>query len=176
MQNKGYIHIYHGDGKGKTTCGMGLCCRAAGNGRRILIYQFMKDGDGNERKILESLPNVTFANERRPVLFSFQMNEAQRRSEKERYRGEFFRVADEAGSGAYDVLFLDEILYAITAGLLDEKVLTDFLDHRPEGLEVILTGRNPSDELRKRADYISEIRKEKHPYDTGLMARDGIER
>ncbi len=173
---KGLIHIYHGDGKGKTTCGMGLCCRAAGAGKRVLIYQFMKDGEANERNVLEQIPGITYANERRRVLFSFQMSDAQKREEQERYRSDFLSVISEANGDGYDVLFLDEVLYAIESGLLEERELTEFLDQKPEGLEVILTGRNPSDEVRQRADYISEIRKEKHPYDRGILARDGIER
>ncbi len=176
METRGLIHIYHGDGKGKTTCGMGLCCRAAGAGRRVLIYQFMKDGDGNERRILEQIPNVTFANERRKVTFSFQMNEEQKKAEQDRYRREFAGVVDCAMKGECDVLFLDEILYAIHSGLLEEEELTSFLDRKPEALEVILTGRDPSEAVRERADYISEIRKEKHPYDCKIAARNGIER
>lgn len=175
MSEKGYVHIYHGDGKGKTTCGMGLCCRAAGAGKRVLIYQFMKDGDGNERRILEPMPGVTFAGEKRPVRFSFQMNRAKKEAEQEHYVREFSHVVDEALSGNYDVLFLDEILYAIKAGLLKEKLLLDFLDQKPEGLEVVLTGRDPSEDVIVRADYISRIVKEKHPYEKGVAARAGIE-
>ena len=72
-------------------------------------------------------------------------------------------------------VFLDEVLYAISCDLLPESVLTRFLDAKPEGLEVILTGNDPSEEVRKRADYVSRIVKEKHPYDRGLHARSGIE-
>ena len=176
MKSKGMIHIYHGDGKGKTTCGMGLCLRAAGAGMRVLIYQFLKDGCGNERSILESCPNVAFANEKRAVRFSFRMNEAQKREERERFEREILGIFERVREEKWDVLFLDEVLYAVCLGLLDEKILTDFLDMRPEGLEVILTGRNPSDALFNRADYVSRITKEKHPYDKNVPARNGIER
>lgn len=170
------VHVYHGDGKGKTTCGMGLCCRAAGAGMRVLIYQFMKDGQGNERLILESSPNVTFANEKREVCFSFRMSGAQKEQERERLRREAGMVFRKAREESCDVLFLDEILYAISAGLLEETILTDFLDSRPDGLEVILTGRDPSEAVLKRADYVSLISKQKHPFDRGVSARDGIEK
>ena len=76
----------------------------------------------------------------------------------------------------YDVLFLDEIVYTIRAGLFDEAMLIDFLRNKPEHLEVILTGRDPSPRLIELADYVSEIRKVKHPFDRGLPARRGIER
>ncbi len=176
MSEKGCTHIYHGDGKGKTTCGMGLCCRAAGAGKRVLIYQFMKDGNGNERRVLEQFPNVSFANAARKVCFSFEMSETRRNEEKRYYADEFARVKDRVRDEGVDVLFLDEILYAVSSGLFDETELIHYLDEKPEGLEVILTGRDPSAEVKSRADYISEIRKEKHPFDRGLTARDGIER
>lgn len=172
----GLVHIYHGDGKGKTTSAMGLCCRAAGAGMRVLIYQFMKDGSGNERKVLEAFPNVTFANEEREVRFSFHMSRKQKEQEKERYRTEILQVFEMARRESYDVLLMDEILYAISLSLLEEELLTAFLDHKPEGLEVILTGQNPSERIKDRADYVSRIVKEKHPYDSGISAREGIER
>ena len=85
-------------------------------------------------------------------------------------------MTKEAVDGDYDVLFLDESIYTIRAGLLDEAQLCDFLDHKPEKLEVILTGQGPSEELIKRADYVSEICMRKHPYEKGIPARPGIER
>ena len=74
------------------------------------------------------------------------------------------------------VLFLDELVYTIGSKLFDEQLLLDFLDHKPEKLEVILTGQGPSEALIERADYVSELKKIKHPFDKGLAARDGIER
>jgi cob(I)alamin adenosyltransferase len=175
MRKKGLIHAYCGDGKGKTTCGMGLCLRAAGAGCRVLIYQFMKDGRGHERNALEKLPNVTFANQARDVSFSFRMSADEKEKEKAFYRREMERITDRVHREAWDVLFLDEVLYAVRGGLLEESVLTDFLDTKPQGLEVILTGRELSDAVRARADYLSRIVKEKHPYDAGVLAREGIE-
>ena len=176
MKNRGMVHVYHGDGKGKTTCGMGLCCRAAGAGLKVLIYQFMKDGCGNERRVLESCPNVTFANEKRTVCFSFRLSEAQKEQAREYLGKEAARIFQKAGEESFDVLFLDEVLYAVNTGLMEEKLLTDFLDSRPDHLEVILTGRNPSEAILERADYVSRIVREKHPFDRGVTARDGIER
>ena len=74
------------------------------------------------------------------------------------------------------MLFMDEVIYTIKAGLLDEKLVLDFLDHKPEKLEVIMTGQGPSEELMKRADYVSEICMRKHPFQKGIPARLGIER
>lgn len=176
MKGKGLIHVYCGDGKGKTTCAMGLCLRAAGAGFRVLIYQYMKDGTARERRILETEQNVTFANEVREVSFSFRMSGGQKIREMERYRMETMQVLERARRELFDVLLLDEALYAVSCGLLEESVLTEFLDGKPEGLEVILTGRDPSGAILDRADYVSRIAKEKHPFDRGIPARDGIEK
>ena len=175
MTETGLIHVYYGDGKGKTTCGMGLCCRAAGAGLRVLIFQFMKDGRGNERQFLEKDPNIVFAGNRRSVCFSFQMSEAMKKEERSRYLAQMQQVFERVQNQQADVLVLDEVLYAISCGLFPEEMLTDFLDHRPDGLEVILTGREASKEVLNRADYVSRIVKEKHPYDEGIAAREGIE-
>lgn len=173
--SKGLIHIYCGDGKGKTTCAMGLCLRAAGAGRKVAIYQFMKDGRANERRILEKCPDVTFFNEVRDVCFSFEMDEERKREEAEYYQAAFDRISDSVRREKTDVLLLDEVLYAVSCKLLPEGALTDFLDQKPAALEVILTGRNPSPAILERADYISRIVNERHPYQKGIQAREGIE-
>ena len=92
------------------------------------------------------------------------------------YENQFLTVTRQAETEGYDVLFLDEIIYTIRAGLFDEKLLLHFLDTKPETLEVILSGQDPSRDLIERADYVSEIRKLKHPFDQGMSARNGIER
>ena len=172
----GLIHIYCGDGKGKTTAGMGLCLRAAGAGMKVLIYQFMKDNAACERRILEALPNVTFVNGLDQETFSFRMTEAEKEERRAFYRQRFSEVTEKAAREGTDVLFLDEAVYAIRAGLLEEAQLIRFLETKPEKLEVILTGQDPGAGLLALADYVSEIRKVKHPFDEGVPARLGIER
>lgn len=172
----GYIHIYCGNGKGKTTCGMGLCTRAAGFGYKVLIYQFMKNNSTSERKVLEALDQVTFVDGLEQEKFSFGMTEEERKQRRAYYLERFSFVTELAAKEDYDVLFLDEIIYAIRAGLFDERILLDFLVSKPKYLEVILTGQNPSKALLTAADYVSEICKIKHPYDKGLPARKGIEK
>lgn len=172
----GCIHIYCGDGKGKTTCGMGLCVRAAGYGYKVLIYQFMKDNNTSERKALEKLDNITIIDGLPQEKFSFQMSPQEKEERKAYYENQFLTVTLRAESEGYDVLFLDEIIYTIRAGLFDEKLLCNFLDTKRESLEVILSGQDPSQDLIERADYVSEIRKLKHPFDRGIAARKGIER
>lgn len=176
MNGTGLVHIYCGDGKGKTTTGMGLCVRAAGYGYKVLIYQFMKNNRTSERKVLEKVENIMIVNGLEEEKFSFQMTEEEKAQRRVFYAQQLREVTEKARAEQFDVLFLDEVIYTIGAGLLDEAAVTEFLDHKPETLEVILTGQGPGEELLKRADYVSEICMRKHPFRKGQPARDGIER
>lgn len=171
----GYVHIYCGDGKGKTTTGMGLCVRAAGYGYRVLLYQFMKNNKTSERSVLKEVPNITLMEGLEHEKFSFQMSEEEKAERTLFYEEQFRKITQKAREEDYDVLFLDELIYTIRAGLFHEELLLDFLKHKPEKLEVILTGQGPSQALIDAADYVSEIKKIKHPFDQGLPARKGIE-
>lgn len=179
MENKkgtGLVHLYCGDGKGKTTTGMGLCARAAGFGYRVLIYQFMKDNSTSERNVLNLSENITIVDGLSQEKFSFRMTPEEKAERKAYYENQLRTVTQKAADEHYDVLFLDETIYTIRAGLLDEELVLDFLKNKPEKLEVILTGQGPSQALIDAADYVSEIRKIKHPFDQGIPARKGIER
>lgn len=176
VMSTGRIHVYCGTGKGKTTTGMGLCTRAAGYGYKVLIYQFMKDNGTSERKALEYIPGITFMSGLAQEKFSFQMTPEEKAERKIYYEQQFDKLCKKVTEEGYDVLFLDEILYTIRAGLFDEKRLVEYMRKKPENLELILTGQNPSDEVVSLADYVSEIQKIKHPFDQGLAAREGIER
>lgn len=175
-RSAGLVHIYCGDGKGKTTTGMGLCVRAAGYGMKILIYQFMKDNSTSERKILALSDRITLLEGLPQEKFSFQMSPREKEERKAYYEKQFSLAVSLAERESCDVLFLDEIIYTIQAGLFEEQLLLDFLKRKPEKLEVILTGQGPSQALIDAADYVSEIRKIKHPFDRGMAARPGIER
>lgn len=172
----GLVHLYCGNGKGKTTCGMGLCVRAAGYGFRVLIYQFMKNNATSERRAMEQIENITFVPGLEQEKFSFRMTEEEKAARRRFYAEQFRLVTKKAAEEHYDVLFLDETVYAIRASLLDEGLVLDFLKNKPEHLEVILTGQDPSEALLAAADYVSELRKIKHPFDRGIRARRGIER
>ncbi|MGN0275759.1 MAG: cob(I)yrinic acid a,c-diamide adenosyltransferase [Hominisplanchenecus sp.] len=172
----GLIHIYYGDGKGKTTTGMGLSIRAAGYGYRVLIYQFMKNNKTSERKILERVDNITLVDGLEQEKFSFQMTPEEKKERLAFYNAQFQKVTEKAVREGYDVLFLDETIYTISAGLLDEKPVLDFLKNKPDKLEVILTGNTPSEAMLDAADYVSCIKKMKHPFDEGQQSRMGIEK
>jgi len=172
----GCIHVYYGDGKGKTTTGMGLITRAAGYGCRVLLYQFMKNNKTSERKILERVENITIIDGLETEKFSFQMSPEEKEQHRAFYEKQFQMVTQKAKEERFDVLFLDEIIYTIRAGLFHETLLLDFLKNKPPHLEVILTGQGPDQALIDAADYVSEICKKKHPFDQGMAARKGIER
>lgn len=167
------IHIYCGDGKGKTTAAMGLALRAAGHGRRVVIAQFLKDGKSGERAALSALPTVELLPAPEGVKFTFRMTEEERRREAERQSG-LLEAAFRAAEGA-DLLVLDELCAALSAGMVVLPRVLELLDSCPEGLEVAVTGRDPSPELLERAGYITEMVKRRHPFDRDEGAREGVE-
>lgn len=172
----GLIHIYCGDGKGKTTSAMGLALRAAGSGMKVLIYQFMKDNTTSERNVLKDIDNIMIEDGLNQEKFSFQMTPKEKGERREFYTHKFQEVTKKAEEEGVGLLLLDEIIYTIRAGLLEEELLIHYLDRKPKFLEVVLTGNTPSKELIEHADYVSEIKKIKHPYDMGQKARMGIEK
>jgi len=170
----GLIHLYCGDGKGKTTAAAGLAARASGAGRRVIFAQFFKDGSSSEIKSLRQLETVcTMHCKTVPGRYS-RMDEAGRAQARTDYRRFFLDVAGAAWEGA-ELLVLDEVVSACNHGILQEDALVDFLREKPAALEVVLTGRDPSPALVELADYVTEMRKIKHPYDRGVHARRGIE-
>ena len=171
----GLVHIYCGEGKGKTTCSVGLTVRAAGYGLRVLFMQFLKSGDSSELKVLRSLDNVEVVGMKPVKKFSFQMTEEEKEETRISNAEQFADVVKRLETEHFDMLVLDETLGAIEAGLLDEDVIAGFLQSRPEQLEVVMTGRYTSDRLVELADYVSRIDKVKHPFDKGIGARAGIE-
>lgn len=167
------LQIYCGDGKGKTTAAVGLSVRAAGRGRRVVFTQFLKSGDSGERTVLAGMPTVTLVPVPQTMKFTFLMDQAERQAEAERQTALLERSAVMAAEA--DLLVLDELCAALSADMLSlERVLT-LLDGWPKELEVVITGRNPPQALLDRADYITEMKKIRHPYDQGISARKGIE-
>ncbi|QDW75155.1 cob(I)yrinic acid a,c-diamide adenosyltransferase [Lachnospiraceae bacterium KGMB03038] len=173
MTGTGKIHIYYGNGKGKTTAAVGQVIRAAGRDLKVLVFQFLKNNSSGERKILEQVPNITCLPGRDRVKFYNQMN-GEEKAELKHYNT---KALDEIVKfcSPFDVLFLDEILCAVKLNLLNEDKLMSFLQHKPRGLEIIMTGHEVSDRMLELADYATEMVKVKHPYDHGTTAREGIE-
>lgn len=172
----GCVHIYCGDGKGKTTCATGLCVRAAGSGMSVLYHQFLKDNNSSERSILEKVPQITVVPGKKQTKFTFQMNEEELQAVREDNDAMLDQLFETADRENYDMLAMDECIYAVDKKLLSEDKLIAHLKNKPKKLEVVMTGRNPSEKLMDCADYVSEIVKRKHPFDKGISARVGIEK
>lgn len=170
----GLIHLYCGDGKGKTTAAAGLSIRAAGAGKRVLFVQFFKNGTSSEVKSLRQLETVRTMHSEIPHHRFSKMEEQERLQARNDYR-RLLKDALETAREGLDLLVLDEVISACNHGIVPEETLIDFLRTKPERLEVVLTGRNPSAALLALADYVTEMRKIKHPYDQGVRARLGIE-
>lgn len=172
----GLIHIYCGDGKGKTTAAVGLAVRCAGGGNKVLLVQFLKSRDSGELYSLAKLPDIEVMRGKESKKFTFQMNEEEKHALLIEHNKMFEQVLAKIKNGGYSLLILDEVIGALNAKVFEMPKLIEFLRHKPENLEVVLTGRNPAPELVEIADYVSEMRKVKHPMDKGIMAREGIEK
>ena len=169
------IHIYCGDGKGKTTAAVGLAVRCAGAGGTVLFYQFMKPETSSERIALQQVSGITVLSGYAIHKFSFQMQLAEKEAAAKEYRKQLSILLGMVECGTYTMLVLDEVIACISAGFLTVEIVIDFLKKLPNTLEVVMTGRNPDADLLKQADYISEIQNRRHPFEKQIAARKGIE-
>lgn len=170
----GLVHVYYGDGKGKTTAAFGLAFRCAARGNRVVIAQFLKSGDSGEVTAAKRFPEITLLRRYDVRKFTFQMNDAEKAQASRDCAALLQNAIDLARNGEARMLVLDEAIDACRYFLpMDE--LCGFLDDKPESLEVVVTGHELPEALAARADYISHVAKEKHPYDQGVPARPGIE-
>ena len=175
MSETGLIHIYCGEGKGKTTAAVGLAVRHAGFGGKVVLAQFLKDGTSSECRALSKLENVTMLAANPCGKFSFQMTGEENQQCSAAIGRMFAAATGFAVREGATLLVLDEVCAAVSCGFLPESEVLAFLDGKPDELEVVLTGRNPSEALQARADYITEMVKRRHPFDKGIGARKGIE-
>jgi cob(I)alamin adenosyltransferase len=179
MLEKGLVQIYTGDGKGKTTAAFGLALRAAGQGNKVLIYQFLKPPllDTGERLILQSGEfriKVEALDVEWDMTKSFK-DKKQVAQAKAAIREALDRLAQTAEKRFYDVLILDEIVFCLSKGLAKLEDIKKIIDKRDPAVEIILTGRGATKELIALADLVTEMKNIKHPFDNGIEARRGIE-
>lgn len=171
---QGLIHIYCGDGKGKTTCAIGLALRCAGAGKKVAFVQFLKNGDSSEIESLKKISNIKVCFCDTCYGFLNTLSDKEKECAREDYTNLFFAATEKKAKEA-DLLILDEVIGACNSGIIPEKKLIEFLKNKPQKLEVVLTGRDPSENLIKEAHYITEMKNIRHPYDSGIPARRGIE-
>jgi len=171
--SKGYVQVYTGDGKGKTTAALGLALRAAGHGLWTYVGQFMKGQHYGELEAVRDNRYITL--EQYGDVHHVYEGRATTDDVARARRG--LKLAQEAMlSGKYDIVVLDEVNISIWFGLLKTEDILAFLDERPDDVEVVLTGRRAPQELIERAHLVTEMRPVKHYYEQGVIARPGIER
>lgn len=175
MTHKGLIHIYTGDGKGKTTAALGLAIRARGHGLKVAYIYFHKDPkrwDYGEHKILRKIGVDTFGFAKRHPHFYRKLNPDKIR--KECLKGLKF-IESLYNTKKYNMIILDEINISLRDGFLKKEELLNIMKTKPRGLELVLTGRGAKEEVIRYADLVSKIEKIKHPHDLGIQRRIGIE-
>ena len=171
--SQGLIQVYTGDGKGKTTCALGLALRAIGRGFKVFMVQFLKGRDTGEARAAARLaPEMTLRSFGRPVLINLK---APAPEDLQLLREALDLARGVISSGEYDLVILDEINVALAYGLLPLKEVLELLASRPPWVEVVLTGRGAPLELIAAADLVTEMLPIKHYYEAGIPAREGIE-
>jgi len=170
---KGYIQVYTGEGKGKTTAALGLSLRAAGAGLKVFIAQFIKSGNYSEIKSLQRFSDFI-------TVEQFGLGRSGKRPPPPEYieaaRKGIETVKRIMLSGAYDVIILDEAAVAAAKGLCTVEDLLDLIEMKPNQVELVITGRNADPRIIERADLVTEMKKIKHYFETGVRARVGIEK
>ncbi|MEE3452468.1 cob(I)yrinic acid a,c-diamide adenosyltransferase [Dialister sp.] len=189
---KGFIEVYTGDGKGKTTAAIGLAIRAIGAGKKVCIIQFMKSLAYSEQQILKNLPGITLITLGKPYFIAKEgmLTDEEIKAWGDKlvvypaghppkdYRNMVLKGIDDAVkavSGSYDVVILDEYNMACWYELATDEDTKRILSARKENVELVFTGRNAPEAVLDAADLITEMKKIRHYYDKGIMGRKGIE-
>lgn len=167
---KGYVHVYTGDGRGKTTASMGLGLRAACAGLDVCMFQFLKKRrSASEQRIRMPSFKVICLDQAHPIFGGKKDSLCGSVAEGLK------KVKNIIETGRYDVIILDEIINCVSEGFIGEDVVLDLISSKPAGTELILTGRGATKAMMARADYVTRLNKVKHPFDLNVPARRGIE-
>lgn len=175
MKQSGLIHIYTGDGKGKTTAAVGLAVRALGSGFKVCYCSFHKRPEKYGYAEMESLRKLgatvlNFAKGHPHLDKSIDENQI-----RQEVPEAIQTIKEKLASEHYDLLIMDEILISVRDQYLDESVLIDLIKSKPEDTELVLTGRAATENVMELADYVTFCKKLKHPYDQKIRSRKGIE-
>jgi cob(I)alamin adenosyltransferase len=165
------IHVYTGNGKGKTTAALGLALRAAGAGLKVYICQFLKSRPTSELAALHKLKKIT-VNQYGSQCF---IRKSPTKKDIERAQSGFQAARKAIASGAYSVIILDEINCAVNLNLIEIEEVVSLLKGTPSCVELVITGRNAPKQIKDCADLVSEIKEIKHYFKKGINARKGIE-
>jgi cob(I)alamin adenosyltransferase len=173
FEMKGYVQVYTGDGKGKTTAAIGLAIRAVGAGLKVYIAQFVKGMYYNEIKPLQRFyPDIVLKQYGRSCFINREANA----EDVQAARKGFDEVERVIMSGEYDIVILDEANMAMYFNLIPVQDFVTLIEQRPNNVELVFTGRKAPKEILERADLITDMQQVKHYYQKGIEARDGIEK
>jgi cob(I)alamin adenosyltransferase len=172
LLEKGFVHIYTGNGKGKTTAAIGLGIRATGEGLKVYMIQFMKGRRYSEIDALENIKDFTVIQFGRD---EFVSKENPEQIDIDLARKGFEHAKEIIKNGEHDLIILDEINVAVDFKLIPLKDVLKLIDEKPEKVELVLTGRYVHPDMVKQADLVSEILEIKHPYQNGIQSRKGID-
>jgi len=167
---EGLVHLYTGDGKGKTTAALGIGVRAAMNSLDVIMIKFLKGQKYAEDDIANYIPNFE--------IHSYGTGKFVTRKPSKNDKEEIKKAWDHAEKSLhkYDIVILDEVLYAVQMKLVEEKDILDFISKKPKNVELVLTGGwHVNKNIRDAADYVSIIKNKKHPFTKGIGARKGVE-
>lgn len=174
--SKGYIQIYTGDGKGKTTAAVGLATRAAGNEYMVTMVQFLKGGATGELHSAKRLhPYFNIYRFEKPRGFFWTLNEEQKAELKEEIQEAYNFCLKQLEDKSCDILIMDEVMGALSNKLLTEEQILHLMDKKPEDIELVMTGRNVPERIIEKANLVTEMKDIKHYFNEGVPARKGIE-
>jgi len=170
---EGSVIVNTGDGKGKSTAALGMVLRAVGHGMRVLVVHFVKAAKNTgELKALENIEDVTV----KIMGLGFLGNEKHSREEHVEAAREAYEYSKKhLSSGDFQMVVLDEIIFAVKEGLLSEKDICELISARPVDVHLVLTGRGCPDSIAEKADIVTEMTTIKHSFDRGAAARPGVE-
>lgn len=172
---EGYVQVYTGNGKGKTTASMGLAFRAAGDGMEVKVVQFLKSWKTGELESAKRFDNLEILRFEKVKGFTWELNEEELAQLKSEVRVGFDFVKGLVENRGCDILILDEVMASISGGFIGEDEIVELIEKKPKDMELILTGRNVPEKIMEKADLITEMREIKHYYKKGVPAREGIE-
>lgn len=181
MAPTGLVHVYWGDGKGKNTAALGLGVRAVGSGFDVHLVQFVKGSTEKvdlpgEIRVIEELDGFTYERFGTEGWVMEENREENREEHVEAAKEGLEAGREAASSGEHDLVILDEVLYAVSMGLLSREDVLDLIERKAQETELVLTGSHERlPEIEEAADLVTQMKKVKHPYDEGVEARKGIE-
>lgn len=170
----GCIHLYYGDGKGKTTAAMGLALRSFGCGKRVLVTQFLKGGLSSELTSFSKLGVEVWRNSKVYDFFP-SLSQTEKEALIAEQNTQLQRIQSALAMDEYDMIILDELITAAEIGAVENALVEELFRNAPYDAELVLTGHSAPQWMVQNADYVTEMKCVKHPYQCGLSAREGIE-